>query len=268
MSTSIDPDAGAAGFSIKSAYYLAKAAEAAYWDELGEAVEELGLGDKAVTFACGQFHGFVAPLDDITVLAFRGTASIENWLTDGQAAQTKDPAYPGKVHQGFAGAMRGIWPDLVQKLPPPTSTIPLWVTGHSLGAALATLAAVRLQAARFAVRAVYTYGSPRVGDPDFYSDYAPVAYRFVNNNDVVPHVPLEYMAVPVSLHAVQLCRYKHVGTLEYLDRHGHLDGGMSDWERKKTFVLAALERTGIPEPEFVRDHDISSYIKAIAANLS
>ncbi|MGA2619748.1 MAG: lipase family protein [Thermoguttaceae bacterium] len=268
MPQTIDPDVGTAGFSIKTAYYLAKAAQAAYWDDLGESVEELGLGEKAATFTFGLFHGFVAPMDEITVLAFRGTDSIQNWLTDGQAAQITDPAYPGQVHQGFARALTEIWPGLTQILPRPASATAVWVTGHSLGAALATLAAVRLRAAGFAVRAVYTFGSPRVGDPDFYRAYTPVAYRFVNNNDIVPHVPLEYMVVPVPLHGVQLCRYKHVGTLEYLDRNGRLGGGMSDWERKKACVLDAMQLAGgLPEPEAISDHEIGNYIKAIATNL-
>jgi hypothetical protein len=114
MTQPIDPDIAATGFSVKRAYYLAKAAQAAYWDDLGDSVEELGLGEKAATFTFGQFHGFVAPTDEITLLAFRGTDSIENWLSDGQAAQVADPAYPGKVHQGFARAMAEIWPGLTR----------------------------------------------------------------------------------------------------------------------------------------------------------
>ena len=50
-----------------------------------------------------------------------------------------------------------------------------------------------------AVRAAYTYGSPRVGDVTFYETYMPVLYRVVNNDDIVPHVPLRWMLVGLRL---------------------------------------------------------------------
>src|ERR1041385_6769520 len=92
------------GFSVKTAYYLAKASQAAYLDKLGDSIVELALGEQASTFRFDQFHGFVANLQGAFVLAFRGTEDIANWLTDGHLIQIEDPDYPGKVHRGFAGA--------------------------------------------------------------------------------------------------------------------------------------------------------------------
>ena len=67
------------------------------------------------------------------------------------------------------------------------------------------LASVRLAGQGFQVKAVYTFGSPRVGDNVFYNAYQFNANndRFVNYNEIVPHLPL-------------LLAFKHVGTPELL----------------------------------------------------
>ena len=73
----------------------------------------------------------------------------------------------GNVHRGFKAALLEVWTDLenyvsnLQK-----DNLKIWITGHSLGAALATLAADRYGN----VQGLYTYGSPRVGDQDFKKD--------------------------------------------------------------------------------------------------
>jgi triacylglycerol lipase len=258
----------AQGFSIQTAYYLVCACQAAYLDDLGNWAVDLALGEHAATFQFGDFHGFVADMDAVTLVAFRGTDNIENWLTDGRIIQIQDSAYPGLVHRGFAAAMQVIWPDLKARLPAPSVGRPVWVTGHSLGAALATLASIRLVNEGYTVKSVYTYGSPRVGNPDFHSAYSTVNYRFVNNNDVVPHVPLEILLLGVPNSGLRHFAYKHVGTVKYLNRSGQLGEGMSDWDTKKDFVLHALERAdGVPEPDAIADHHIGNYVKKVAMNL-
>lgn len=255
------------GFSIRTAYYLAKVSAATYETDPTTAEAELGMTGRAAAFVLGELAGFSAALEGALVVAFRGTDNFANWLTDGQVVQVHDDPYPGKVHRGFATALAQLWPGVLEKLPPP-GTVPVWVTGHSLGGALATLAAIRLENAGYTVRAVYTFGSPRVGNLDFYHDYEPVNYRFVNNDDVVPHVPLETLIVGVPASGIFHFVYKHVGTLEYLDRHGHLSQGMSDWVAKKDFILHALLRNGgSPWPQAVEDHHIANYVSAIGTNL-
>ena len=52
--------------------------------------------------------GFLALLDGTALLAFRGTAVIQDWLTDGTIRQTSAAGCPGLVHRGFAAAqLRG-----------------------------------------------------------------------------------------------------------------------------------------------------------------
>ena len=274
----ISGDFSAQGFSIQTAFYLVNACSVSYADEFGDWQATLALGDRARLFHLGELHGFVADIDDAALLVFRGTDSIATWLTDGRIVQIEDPAYPGKVHRGFADALRGIWPQLVDLLPRPAAGRPLWVAGHSLGGALAVLAAVRLVNEGHNVRATYTYGSPRVGNLAFYQGYRPLTYRFVNNNDLVPHVPLEFLIASITLvnldelgppaqgllHFV----YKHVGTLKYMDRHGKLGEGMSNWDQKKEFMMKSLmEAGGRFEPEAVADHHIWNYVKAVGSNL-
>ena len=89
----------------------------------------------------------------------------------------------------------------------------IWITGHSLGAALATLAADRYRN----VKGLYTYGSPRVGDKDFKKNFRMNTYRFVNNNDIVTKVP------PAGM-------YRHVGELRHIDGDGVIRDKTNPWE--------------------------------------
>ena len=261
----IPNDFGTSGFSMETAYYLANASSGSYDPTLDLVSADLGLPAGAGLFTFGQFFGFTADVGLGVVLAFRGTASLEDWMTDGRAVQVKSAAYPGQVHSGFAAALEVIWPGLQPLVP---AGRPLFVTGHSLGGALATLAAVRLLDAGCDVRAVYTYGSPRVGDLDFYDGYRPMTYRFVNNDDIVPHVPMETLLLAVRPIGFRQFSYKHVGTPRYLDRHGQLGEGASDWDSKKDLVFNALIRNrGEPGPRAAEDHRIKNYIAAIASNL-
>src|SRR5262249_46297352 len=115
-----------------------------------------------------------------------------------------------QVHSGFKQALNRIWPRLSPPLEEMGAT-PIWFAGHSLGAALATLAADRCAAAAGLV----TLGSPRVGDAAFAAQFdarfGNRALRFVNNSDVVTHAP-----PPVPL------PYAHVGELRQISRDGSI----------------------------------------------
>jgi triacylglycerol lipase len=91
------------------------------------------------------------------------------------------------VHEGFAGALDGVWKHIAPVLADLEG--PVFYAGHSLGAALATLAAVRRAPA-----AVYTFGSPRVGDARFAAAAATLPiYRVVDDADLVATVPPEQL---------------------------------------------------------------------------
>jgi triacylglycerol lipase len=267
MDNVIDSDVGTPGFSLRTAYYLAYASKAAY-EGPGDWTEELGLGDKVKLFTQGQFHGFVGFLDPVILLVLRGTQNLDNWLTDADTPLVSRAPYPGRVHLGFARAVDQVWPE-VRKLLAALPKRPVWVTGHSLGGALATLAALRLVQDGYEVRGVYTYGSPRVGNRFFHSFYNQTNYRFVNNDDVVPHLPFRWC-------------YKHVGQLELLDAQGNLIQEDAAWRAKKRALRSQAKRVqqahrvastrprtlaefeGVAGFERVTDHYIDNYLAALA----
>ena len=160
---------------------------------------------------------FVANNDEFTIIVFRGTEIrrregrsdfgniIADLKTDADIILAES-GQSGKVHRGFKHALDEVWEKkgLLEYIKSKdTSDRTIWFTGHSLGAALATLAANRYGKAQ----GLYTFGSPRVGDDDFADAFHVCAYRFVNNNDIVAKAP-----PPI--------RYKHIGDLKYIDRSG------------------------------------------------
>ena len=102
----------------------------------------------------------------------------------------------GHAHQGFGKALEPIWKPLEGALNL-LKDRPVWFTGHSLGGALATLAAFRR---RQHPGGVYTFGSPRVGNGVFAGSFDGVymerSVRYVNDHDAVTHVPSEIVAFP------------------------------------------------------------------------
>ncbi len=106
----------------------------------------------------------------------------------------------GRVHEGFRDAYAEISDRLDAVVSARRSGQSLWLTGHSLGGALATLAAAHF--ADVPVQGTYTFGCPRVGDKAFGSVLPRHAYyRFVHRDDWVPTVPPELLG------------YVHAGTL-------------------------------------------------------
>jgi hypothetical protein len=143
----------------------------------------------------------------IGIVVFRGTDADDP--TDiGEDADfvLKDWEIGGKVHTGFARALNEVRPALDNAVK--SLGIPILFTGHSLGAALATLAA-SLYKATYNVAGLYTIGSPRVGNSAFITTLDGIAvYRYRDCCDMVTRVPLPEMG------------YAHVGSAHYIDRHG------------------------------------------------
>mmetsp|Transcript_27648 Transcript_27648/g.95621 ORF Transcript_27648/g.95621 Transcript_27648/m.95621 type:complete len:294 (-) Transcript_27648:397-1278(-) len=145
--------------------------------------------------------------DNAVVAAYRGTitSNFANWLEDLETWRTRTdfPSCEGcAVHKGFfkdyAGLAQAVQSSLRQSLAahPGAKT---WITGHSLGAALAALLAADWVGLGNNVDAVYTMGEPRVGN-DAFANFIKAAYpstpgtpsyfRLVHNKDIVPHLPV------------------------------------------------------------------------------
>jgi triacylglycerol lipase len=113
---------------------------------------------------------------------------LATWITD-LAALPKRP----DVHGGFSAALEAVWEELRALLESEGRARRLFVTGHSLGGALAVLAARRARdEVRSTVDAVYAFGMPRAGDAAFGAAYGALnelTYRFVYGEDLVARVP-------------------------------------------------------------------------------
>ena len=158
--------------------------DAAARDEVVDALGRVGYGDVAF-FSVEGTDAFAATetATHAAVVAFRGTEQDPRDLaTDARFVKVAWPA-GGMVHGGFATAIAHVTPLLAAWLSAHPG--PALFTGHSLGGALACLAA-----SRFAPTRLATFGCPRVGDAAFVATLAKVAVeRYVNCCDVVCRVP-------------------------------------------------------------------------------
>ena len=171
-------------------------------------------GNQVVSF------GFVAqdPAGHV-VVAIRGTEGIYEWLQDACFLSVKCPflAGAGQTEDGFTavysslkGAAGPTGVPLVKALaglPYPKPPASLTICGHSLGGALAKLLALDVAAnGKFLQPTVYTYASPRAGNPSFvdtYNQVVPNTCRVASRFDLVPKVPLppfyEHPLTPLEL---------------------------------------------------------------------
>ncbi|GAB9465242.1 hypothetical protein Gpo141_00002657 [Globisporangium polare] len=157
-------------------------------------------GALVVADARDNFQGLVgySALYNAVVVAFRGSMDITNWIDN--FTFTKKRAYKDfpnvKVHQGFYWAYRSVATQVLPavrkqlKMHPSASVM---VTGHSLGAAVAAICTFELHfVENITVNALYSFGEPRVGNPDFSTmlhNSSIDMYRITHFRDVVPHLP-------------------------------------------------------------------------------
>ena len=139
-------------------------------------------------FDASSSQGCIVGHDEFVAAVFRGTDEIADWLDNLNVMPVSGPF--GMVHKGFYEALMDIWPGMRKELRVMRThdkfRRPLWLAGHSLGGAMATLAASQLVEDDEPFYGVYTFGSPRCGDKHFARTYKMEAgartYRFQNNN--------------------------------------------------------------------------------------
>lgn len=202
-----------AGGDSRNARFLAVASDLAYLPQdkgASEFDEKLGL--KAKLISVDNTQAYLATSDDHIVLAFRGTESptalegLKDWLlTDAvnlmmvpEGRLGTDLAAAGvgaRFHQGFVSALAESWPEVSQavKAEMKQSERPLWITGHSLGGALALFAGWMCSREFVNVHHIATYGAPMIGNKDackaFDKEFKGKISRFVNFSDPVPKLP-------------------------------------------------------------------------------
>ena len=272
------PDA--TGYELVNAGWLADFALLVYGDDtfIQKQAEQAGLTAAGFTIkfiSVDTTQCLVAHNDKFIVIAIRGTeidnfwGALSDWAVNLEFELAED-ASGGQVHEGFSKLINQAWPviqDYVGQIQDDGAQRTLWITGHSLGAGLATLAAERARrVARFAVAGVYTWGSPRVGDATFKQKYADLGladrtFRFVNNTDIVPKIP------PGNA-------YTHVGLLKFIDAAGQLHDvapadsiGVTPLSRFAAWKLRLKARFGFLIPSIFADHAPIYYASHIWNNL-
>ena len=201
------------------------------------------------------------------ILVFRGSQQLADWktnlkirlkeftiLADQEAVPPK-----GRVHRGFCDAWQSVEKMVVYYLKKWwTPDTKLWITGHSLGGALAAMATISLECQGFRVSGLYTFGQPRI------ADWQMVNYmngkmrdrmvRYANNNDVVPLIPPQIIPwVPTRV-------YGHMGNFRYFTFMGYLRRqswfGQRFPDRLFGFI-AAIWKSG---PDAIDDHKMEFYL--------
>jgi hypothetical protein len=198
--------------------------------------------------------------DRNVVLAFRGTSSLRDARTDIKA-QRRAWKY-GHAHAGFLDAWRSIRSQIINTLHEfGDNGQQLYVTGHSLGGALANLCAYELELAReFSVSNLYTFGAPRVFDRAGSNHAAHVlrdcSFRVVHGNDVIPRLPRVFWKKPwlPTVHSL-----RHNSPLVFLTEDGHVLGDRSPVTRRRRLVESV---TGF-RLNFGRDHSLSQYLEGL-----
>jgi triacylglycerol lipase len=233
-------------YSVANAYWLAELSRLVYKrDSVGPTsraqflanvhLEELRYFDSDVTGAGAYLVRKRAPLA-FAVLAFRGTEQkAQDLLHDADARLVPAFGESVRVHNGFKRALNSLWTDIAAALS--QLDCPLFFTGHSLGAALAVLATLR-----HPPRAVYTFGSPRVGDRRLAEKLRDAAiHRIVYGEDAIAAVPLE------------LFGFRHVGKEQRIGRSRGLPvrSAVLEWDA-----------WAVP-PRSLADHAPINYVNAL-----
>ena len=146
--------------------------------------------ELSATFDRDGTQAILVSADSFIALAFRGTEamSIRDIKSDVRANKRTCES-GGKMHSGFHDAFENVRAMVEEAINDPThADKPLYVTGHSLGGAVATVAAKKLVHPG-GIAACYSFGAPRVGDDDWIAEVRTPIYRLVNSADCVTMLP-------------------------------------------------------------------------------
>lgn len=222
------------------------------WDESAITAKLRTIGFERPTFARNEnrgVYGYVASSADVNLVHFRGTSDYLGAITDagfiskrgngkditGLITLSEDLGFRGLVHTGFYDGYLSV-KNIIETHLSSQSNKPIVFVGHSMGGALATLAAARAATKQQKVQGVYTYGAPRIGNTEFTnylkSTLGEKVYRFTRGLDIVPHMP------PVAISAqpffesspyfanFQVAIQASISVLDY--QHGYMARAIND----------------------------------------
>ncbi len=222
--------------SPQNARFLAVASDLAYCPQSEGApkfLEELGL--KAQLTSVGNTQAYVGSDADNIVVAFRGTEAptkiegLKDWLLtnalnllvvpEGRLGTDLAAAGVGaRFHQGFVSAIGDIWDPVCAAVEAQLKEAerPLWVTGHSLGGALALLAGWLFTRKMISVHQIVTFGAPMIGNQlavdAINNEFAGKIFRYVNTPDPVPLLPMYSLVANEFVHCDTECKLAESGS--------------------------------------------------------
>lgn len=215
-------------------------------------------------------------------LGFRGTepTSMKDIKSDTKAT-TMACELGGKIHSGFNEAFNKLAIQIQEDLNKPEyQDKPLFITGHSLGGALTTIAAKKLTH-RAGIAACYTFGSPRVGDPKWTEGIKTPIYRIVNAADPVTMLPPSSELISLlawvlkfipyigrSLKNLLLSKfggYYHAGDMRYLTncKNKNYEQVVLLYSVSFLFRIKAFIVKKLPYSKILADHSIKTYRKKL-----
>lgn len=197
------------------------------------------------------YFGFVLTSKTANIMIFRGTQRTTEWIGDIVLFQKNYEGFANsKIHSGFASIYNKLAQQIHEIVGQLNSSVPCYISGHSLGSALATLAAVDL-ARKFPklkeqIR-LYTYGGPRVGNPTFaqmHSQIVPNSYRIFNLADTIPLSPPTMFRKDIYVHVGQpwsfLSQYGDVLANHAVDTYRAAINKQVETDRERTFPNSGL----------------------------
>ena len=280
-----DFNAATTNWSAKNALALAWASNLAYQADatISSVAAQWSLQAQPAVTGPLDIQGFVAGNKDILLIAFRGTINEKkgkfnpnNWLVNLDTRQIDiGPAFhtTGRVHEGFARAFSTLWAGIQADVDTIQNKIgskaqSLWITGHSLGGVLALMAAAACTFSdnRIPFNGLYTFGQPRLGNPEFCGNcdiqFGQQYFRFVNDEDIVTRVPPRLFP-----HFPRPDIYGHCGQLRYFDAQGGLHADEHYWNSFLANVEVGFQSLiELPNLPPIKDHEVKSgYIDHIGA---
>ena len=251
-------EVGAKAYSHVNAWWLAELSRFIYrsveYENREKILREVGLREVAYFEAFATQASLIESIGEkgrFGILVFRGSSDLYDWITNLDIKMTRWSG-GGEVHEGFVKSLKVVWPKISQRLR--SAAQPVYVVGHSLGGALAVMAALRLKEK---VKAVYTFGAPRLGNLEFVKTADGMKiYRVVNHLDVVPTVPPSF----------KLLEFRHAGQLHYMTHDGRMwvnpdEKRVSEDKRQELKGSQRQdERRWYDPPENLSDHAPVNYV--------
>jgi len=217
---------------------LAEASQIAYGNEgqvLSWAQNNLS-ADKVEFIDKGDTELFIAENDNELFIIFRGSMGIEDWIANMKIRKSKT-GY-GKIHGGFLKGFSGIRERVFSAMKRArVYDKQIYLAGHSLGGALAMIAAAdsEFHIGQTPIHGIYTFGMPKAcsrKSADFVnSNFGSRFFRFVNDRDIVTRIP------PGSRHAGRLIHFDKNGEIKNKPETAALMKTVDDEITKEQFLL-------------------------------